>query len=81
MKLIFYSLLAISLFACKKIGPKHCYECTTLRSVAGQIRTIDQCGTSAEIEDFEKKGYKYTIHRADGSESVEIIPLACVQKD
>lgn len=80
MKYIFL-LLAIATFSCKKLGPKHCYECTTLRAVSGQIRTMDQCGTEKEIEEFERSGYKYTVHHADGSVTSETIPMACVQKD
>lgn len=80
MRYLYLILLSFTFFSCKKIGPKHCYECSTTRTVAGQIRTIEQCGTEKEIEEVEHKGYKYTVS-VNGNQTTEIIPLVCVQKD
>ena len=74
-------LMLIILLSCSKMSLKHCYECKTVRAAAGQVRVLHPCGTSKQIEDIELKGYTYTRHMADGSQTVEIVPLVCEQKD
>jgi hypothetical protein len=80
MKYLFF-LMFISLLSCSKKSLKHCYECKTVRAAAGQIRVIHPCGTSKQIAEIENTGYSYTRYLADGSQTAEIVPLVCEQKD